>query len=129
MCAYVLGCVNCARFLETAGTILCPWASPGKNTGVDCHALLQGIFPTQRSNLHLLHCRWMPSHRGSHNLNTYLFSIMDKTTMQNINKKIENLNNTKNQLEVETHRTHHPANSRTCLLFKRNRSIPGLLLC
>ena len=31
--------------------------SPGKNTGVSCHALLQGIFPTQRSNLRLLHCR------------------------------------------------------------------------
>ena len=28
--------------------------SPGKNTGVCCHALLQGIFPTQGSNLHLL---------------------------------------------------------------------------
>ena len=28
--------------------------SPGKNTGVDCHALLQGILPTQRSNPHLL---------------------------------------------------------------------------
>ena len=24
--------------------LLCPWASPGKNTGVGCHALLQGIF-------------------------------------------------------------------------------------
>ena len=29
--------------------------SPGKNTGVGCHALLQGMFPTQTSNLHLLH--------------------------------------------------------------------------
>ena len=29
--------------------------SPGKNTGVGCHALLQGIFPTQGSNPHLLH--------------------------------------------------------------------------
>ena len=29
--------------------------SPGKSTGVGCHALLQGIFPTQGSNLHLLH--------------------------------------------------------------------------
>ena len=29
--------------------------SPGKNTGVGCRALLQGIFPTQGSNLHLLH--------------------------------------------------------------------------
>ena len=28
--------------------------SPGKNTGVGCHALLHGIFPTQRSNPSLL---------------------------------------------------------------------------
>jgi len=34
---------------------LCPWHSPGKNTGVGCHALLQGICPTQGWNLHLLH--------------------------------------------------------------------------
>ena len=34
---------------------LCPWDSPGKTTGVDCHFLLQGIFSTQRSNLGLLH--------------------------------------------------------------------------
>ena len=32
---------------------LCPWDSPGKNTEVDCHVLLQGIFPTQGLNLHL----------------------------------------------------------------------------
>ena len=31
--------------------------SPGKNTGVGCHFLLQGIFLTQESNLGLLHCR------------------------------------------------------------------------
>ena len=30
---------------------------PGKNTGVGCHALLQGIFPTQGLNPGLLHCR------------------------------------------------------------------------
>ena len=33
--------------------------SPGKNTGVGCHALLQGIFPTQGLNPVLLHCRWI----------------------------------------------------------------------
>ena len=33
--------------------------SPGKNTGVGCHALLQGIFPTQGLNPGLLHCRWI----------------------------------------------------------------------
>ena len=34
-----------------------PWDSPGKNTGVGCHFLLQWIFPTQESNPGLLHCR------------------------------------------------------------------------
>ena len=37
--------------------LLCPWDSPGKNIGVGHHLLLQGIFPTQRSDLGLLHCR------------------------------------------------------------------------
>ena len=32
----------------------CPWDFPGKNTGVGCHFLLQGILPTQGSNPHLL---------------------------------------------------------------------------
>ena len=36
---------------------LCPWDFPGKDTGVGCHFLLQGIFPTQGSNPGLLHCR------------------------------------------------------------------------
>ena len=31
--------------------------SPGKNTGVGCHALLKGIFPTQESNSGLPQCR------------------------------------------------------------------------
>ena len=31
--------------------LLCPWDPPGKNTGVGCHALLQGIFLTRGSNL------------------------------------------------------------------------------
>ena len=31
--------------------------SLGKNTGIGCRALLQGIFPTEGSNLVLLHCR------------------------------------------------------------------------
>ena len=35
--------------------LLCPWDSPGKNIGVDCHSLLQGIFMTQESNSHLQH--------------------------------------------------------------------------
>ena len=41
--------------------------SPGKYTGVGCHAFLQGIFPNQGSNPGLLHCRWILyqlSHQG-----------------------------------------------------------------
>ena len=34
-----------------------PWDSPGKNTGVGCHFLLQGIFPSQGLNSGLPHCR------------------------------------------------------------------------
>ena len=35
----------------------CPWNFPGKSTGVGCHFLLQGIFPTQGWNPCLLHCQ------------------------------------------------------------------------
>ena len=37
--------------------LLCPWDSPGKDTGVVCHFLLQAIFLTQGQNPGLLHCR------------------------------------------------------------------------
>ena len=42
--------------------------SPGKNTGLGCHVLLQGNFLTHESNQHLLHCRqifYHLSHQGS----------------------------------------------------------------
>ena len=48
--------------------LLCPWDFPGSSPGVDCHFLLQGIFPTQGRNLGLPHCRQMLyclSHQGS----------------------------------------------------------------
>ena len=48
--------------------LLCPWDSPGKNTRVGYHVLLQGIFPTQGSNLGLLHCKqilYLLSYQGS----------------------------------------------------------------
>ena len=70
--------------------LLCPWNSPDKNTGVGCHSLLQGIFPSQESNSGLLHCRqilYHLIHQGnpifklddakllSHLLQEYLFSL------------------------------------------------------
>ena len=55
--------------LVVSDRLLWPWGSPGKNTGVDCHFLLQGIFLTQGSNPGLLHCRQILSlnHQGSLN--------------------------------------------------------------
>ena len=54
---------SCATLCNPA-RLLCPWNSLGKNTGVGCHFLLQGIFPTQGLNLcllHLLNCHlWRP---------------------------------------------------------------------
>ena len=47
------------------------WNSPGQNTGMGSHSLLQGIFPTQGSNPGLPHCRQIPyqlSHQGSPSL-------------------------------------------------------------
>ena len=35
----------------------CLWNSPGKNTGVDCHSLFQGIFQ-HRDQIHNLHVSW-----------------------------------------------------------------------
>ena len=42
---------------HVAAMLLCPWNSPGENTGVDSHSLLQGILLTQGSNLGRLHWR------------------------------------------------------------------------
>ena len=63
---------SCPTLLQPHGLwparLLCPWDFPGKNTGVGCHSLLQGIFSTQGSNLCLLY--WQAdslplSHQGS----------------------------------------------------------------
>ena len=72
------GCL-CAKSLQLCSTVCDPvdcsppdssvhGDSPGKNTGMGCHALLQGIFPTQGSNPGLTHCKqilYHLSHQGS----------------------------------------------------------------
>ena len=54
--------------------LLRPWDFPGKVTGVDCHFLLQEIFPTQGSNLGLPHCRQM-LYRLSHQKASFIIYI------------------------------------------------------
>ena len=69
----VLGCACvqvCAQLCSTLcdpmdcspASLLCPWDFPGKNTGMGCCALFQGIFPTQGLNTCLLHCRQILYH-------------------------------------------------------------------
>ena len=61
--------INCSVMFNTLRShrlqhtrFFCHWNSLGKNTGVGCHFLLQGIFPTQGSKPHLLHGRWILYH-------------------------------------------------------------------
>ena len=64
----VQSCPTLCRLIDCSPLVSCPWNSPGKNTGVGSHSLLQAIFPTQESNPGLLHCRWILyqlSHRGN----------------------------------------------------------------
>ena len=55
--------------------------SPGKNTGMGCHSIIQGIFPVQGLNPHFLHCRqilYLLSHQGS--LRTYQCHLKDDSS-------------------------------------------------
>ena len=71
--ACILGCFSHVRLSVTlcqtalySARLLCSWDSPGKSTGVGCHTLLQGIFPTQGLNWCLLaSCigRWVLYHQ------------------------------------------------------------------
>ena len=83
-CVCVCVCV-CVKSLSHVRLFATPWTvacqAPlsmrfsSKNTGVDCHFLLQGIFPTQGSNLGPLHCRqtlYPLSHQGSLFLRRFL---------------------------------------------------------
>ena len=66
--------------------LLCPWHSPGKNTGVSCHVLLQGTFLIQELNpclLNLLHCRQIPYPVSQ--LGSPIFNIVKDKTEENLN--------------------------------------------
>ena len=80
----VVWSLRCVRPLKPHGLqpprLLCPWDFPGKNTGVGCHFLLQGLFPTQGLNPGLQHCRqilYRLSYEGSPTfLHTFVFYLI-----------------------------------------------------
>ena len=91
------GSVSCSvvsDFLRPHGLqptrLLCPWDSPGKNTGVDCHSLLQSIFPTQGLNLGLLHFRQFLYHLSyrEHQQIIYYVIMQSVCLENNINQLI-----------------------------------------
>ena len=78
--------------------LCCPWDSPGKNTGIGCHALLQEIFSTQGSNPRLLclTCIGRQVLYHYHHLNGLKFSygpnlshVLEKKTEQSDDTKDE----------------------------------------
>ena len=56
--------------------LLCPQDFPGKNTGVGCHALLQGIFLTLGLNSLLLHCRHFLYHCATWEVHKFDINMM-----------------------------------------------------
>ena len=57
LCLAAQSCLTLQPHRLEPARLFCPWDFPGKNAGVGCHSLLQGIFPTQGSTLSLLHVR------------------------------------------------------------------------
>ena len=74
VCVCVCVCVSCSVMSDSLrphglqpARLLRPWNSPGNNTGVGCHFLLQGIFLTHGLNPDFPHCRqtnYCLSHQG-----------------------------------------------------------------
>ena len=98
LCVCVCVCV-CVQLLQSCQTLcspmdcsppvlLCPWDSPGKNTGVGCHSLLQGIFLTQDPTCaSCLSCigRQIPCHWATSSLRgSFKFGDLGRVHMQPI---------------------------------------------
>ena len=73
-------------YRQKSTRLLCPWDSPGKNTGVGCHAPLQSIVLTQGSNPCLLHLPHWEVFRHWCHLGSpapHLFNLWDEYSMWN----------------------------------------------
>ena len=134
----VLSCSVACDYLCLHGLqptrLLCPWNFPDKNNGVNCYFLLQGIFPTQGLNLHVLHLlHWQTDSLPLHHLgSSYLtISILQyyKTCMESViflieKKKLES----KRKLICLEHLQQSPAWLFSMFSFNPHHSIGWILL-
>ena len=83
--------------------LLCPWNFLGKNTGLGCYFLLQGIFLAQRLNLHLLHWQvdsLLLSHLGSLHWAHLAFSVQSSSVTQSCPTLCDSMNHSTPGLPV-----------------------------
>ena len=115
--------------------LLCPWDSPGKNTGAGCHALLQGIFLTQGSNPHLV-CllNWqagclplVPPGKPEHTSSHYKSSKTHKTCPVILAKEIETSDPCKPKNEGDLREDRAGGNKSANVMYKSTQ-VPGSLL-
>ena len=115
---------------------LCPWNFSGKNTRVGCHFLLQGIFLTQGSNLHLL-ClpalagRFFTTVPSGKSILYIIDGLKMKTNMQFLTHYINN-----NDIIVQTllknffsYSNSQSNGSQVNVNLKKETSPPSLLFC
>ena len=72
-------CLTLCNPMDCSPPGFCPWNFPGKNTGTSCQFLLQGIFPTQGLNLHLLRLlHWQLDSLPLHHLESSQSCILEE---------------------------------------------------
>ena len=81
VCSITHSCLTLQPRGLSSSRLLGPWDFPGKNPGAVYYFLLQGNFPNQGSNLHLLHWQGdsLPlSHLGNHLSPSLFFSFSQR---------------------------------------------------
>ena len=78
-CVHVQLCPALCDPIDCSFQAPLPWYFPGKNTGMGCHFLLQGFFPTQGSNQYLLYLlHWQADSLLTAPLGTQLDGYLEK---------------------------------------------------
>ena len=93
-------CLTLCDPMDCSLPVLCPWNSPGKNTGVGCHLPLEGIFPTQGLNQSLLclrHCRWILYPLGHYVSGKFIYNVL-----QSFNNYYETISLSRKKETVKT---------------------------